>query len=264
VRITVLGKSPAWQDAGGACSGYLVESAGTCLLVDCGPGVLGKLRELRDYAAVDAVVISHLHADHVLDLVPFASALRYGPRAAAGRAPRPALHVPPGGRERLAALNVAVGMHADHLEQAFALREYDPAAPLEVGALRLRFRLVPHHVTAYAIDVADGAGRLTFGADGAPSDALVDFARGTDLLLVEATLPEPDEPPRGHMTPREAGEQGRLAGARRVVVTHFTDEVDAAAVRAEAARGFGAAVELASGGAVYEVKVDPAAADAVV
>ena len=70
MRLTVLGKSPAWQDAGGACSGYLLEEAGTALLIDCGNGVFGKLRERIDYVDVDAVVISHLHADHFLDLVP--------------------------------------------------------------------------------------------------------------------------------------------------------------------------------------------------
>ena len=69
LRITVLGKSPSWQDAGGACSGYLIEESGTCVLLDCGNGVFSKLRRYRDYVAVDAVVISHLHADHFLDLV---------------------------------------------------------------------------------------------------------------------------------------------------------------------------------------------------
>ncbi len=72
MRITVLGKSPSWQDAGGACSGYLVEEAGTFLLLDCGNGVFSKLRRHRDYVAVDVIVISHLHADHFLDLVPYA------------------------------------------------------------------------------------------------------------------------------------------------------------------------------------------------
>ena len=80
MRLTVLGKSPSWQDAGGACSGYLIEEAGTTILVDCGNGVFGKLRERMDYVDVDAVLISHLHADHFLDLVPFSYALTYAPR----------------------------------------------------------------------------------------------------------------------------------------------------------------------------------------
>ncbi len=80
MRITVLGKSPSWQDAGGACSGYLVEEDGFALLLDCGNGVFSKLRHYRDYVDIDAVLISHLHADHFLDLVPFSYALQYAPR----------------------------------------------------------------------------------------------------------------------------------------------------------------------------------------
>ena len=80
MRLTVLGKSPSWQDAGGACSGYLVEENGTRILLDCGNGVFAKLREHVDYVDVDAVVISHLHADHFLDLVPYSYALTYAPR----------------------------------------------------------------------------------------------------------------------------------------------------------------------------------------
>ena len=80
MRLTVLGKSPSWQDADGACSGYLIEEDGTTVLLDCGNGVFSKLRRFRDYTKVDAVVISHLHADHFLDLVPFSYALTYAPR----------------------------------------------------------------------------------------------------------------------------------------------------------------------------------------
>ena len=97
VRITVLGKSPAWQDANGACCGYLVEGGGQIVLLDCGPGVFAKLRAVRRLPAVDAVLITHLHADHILDLVPFASGLRYRPWD--GPPPRPRLIAPPGAPE---------------------------------------------------------------------------------------------------------------------------------------------------------------------
>jgi ribonuclease BN (tRNA processing enzyme) len=252
VRITVLGKSPAWQDAGGACSGYLVESGETCLLLDCGCGVLGSLRRVRDYATVDAVVLSHLHADHILDLVPFASALTYSPRGAAGELPRPALHVPPGGRDQLSALSAAAGMYPDHIDAAFAVTEYDPDGSVAVGGLRLRFQFVPHYIASYAVEVDDAGTRLTFGADCGPNEAICEFATGTDLLLIEGTLTQPDTgDPRGHMTAREAGEHGRRAEARRLVVTHVSDELDAAVARSEAAAGFGGEVELAFDGAVY-------------
>ena len=98
MRITVLGKSPAWQDAGGACSGYLVEADACAVLLDCGNGVFSKLRSHLEYLEVDAVVITHLHADHILDLVPVrvGAHLRAAPAARAGRRPSRAPPRPPG------------------------------------------------------------------------------------------------------------------------------------------------------------------------
>ncbi|TML98575.1 MAG: MBL fold metallo-hydrolase, partial [Actinobacteria bacterium] len=108
VQITVLGKSPAWQDAGGACSGYLVQEDDYTLLLDCGNGVFSKLRHYRDYVDVSAVLVTHLHADHFLDLIPFSYALTYAPRQqpvpVAGwpgtdKPARPHLYAPPGAAE---------------------------------------------------------------------------------------------------------------------------------------------------------------------
>lgn len=247
MRITVLGKSPAWQDADGACSGYLVQGGGTSVLLDCGPGVFAKLRRLVPYLELDAVVISHLHADHVLDLVPFASGLRYGHPGAA----RPRLHAPPGALEAFAGMCEATSMAAEHIELAFEVSLYDPAAPLSVGGLAVRFQPVPHFIPANAVEFAADGARFTFSADCGPNEELCTFAAGTDLLVVEATLPAPDE---GHLTPFQAGEHGARAGAERVVLTHFSDELDADWVRAQGSAGFGAPVELASEGAVYELK----------
>jgi ribonuclease BN (tRNA processing enzyme) len=256
--MTVLGKSPAWADAGGACSGYLVESGDTCVLLDCGPGVLGKLRSVRDYATVDAVVLSHLHADHMLDVIPFASALIYGPRWA-GRGddrPRPVLHAPPGARDAFSVVCEGSGMFATHVEDAFELREYDVEETLAIGPLAISFRPVPHFIPAQAVELAEGGRRITFSADCGPNAELCDFARDTDLLLIEASVTEANAAEggeRGHLTPREAGEHGRRARARRVVLTHVSDELDAATALAQAGAAYGARVELAAERAVYDV-----------
>ena len=263
MRITVLGKSPSWQDAGGACSGYLVEADGLCLLLDCGSGVLGKLREHREYWEVDVVLISHLHADHILDLVPYASALTYSPRqqpVPVGGHPgtdtpaRPRLIVPAGAREPFRAVCGGSGMPPEHIERAFELQEYEPDDTFELGPLQVRFASVPHFLPTQAVELREGARRLTFSADSAPSEELCAFARDTSLLLIEATLPRPErEGPRGHLTPAEAGEHGRRAGARRLVLTHFSDELDAEWARREAERAFGGPVDVAAAGAVYEL-----------
>jgi ribonuclease BN (tRNA processing enzyme) len=262
MRLTVLGKSPSWQDAGGACSGYLVEDEDASLLIDCGNGVFSKLRRFRDYTRVDGVVISHLHADHFLDLVPYAYALTYAPRqqpVPVDRWPgtdspaRPRLIVPEGGSETLRRVVGAWG-NEDLIERAFRLEEYREDDALEIGSIRVNFHTVPHFMETYAMCVtsANGSGRLVFGADCRPTDELVGFSEGADLLLIEATLPRPERSgERGHLTPREAGEHGRAAKVKRLVLTHISDELDELWARGEAAEAFGGAVEIAREGAVY-------------
>jgi ribonuclease BN (tRNA processing enzyme) len=252
VRITVLGKSPAWQDAGGACSGYLVEAGDRCLLLDCGNGVFGKLRAARDFTQVCAVVISHLHADHFIDLVPYAYALAYSHQAQAAGS-RPVLYAPPGARETFRRITGA--WQAEELiEQAFELHEYDPAGELELNPMRVGFHEVPHFVRTHAVRVREGDGSFTYGADCRPNDAIVAFARDTDLLMLEATLEQPEEGGcRGHLPPAEAGEHARRSAARRLVLTHMSADHDLAWAKAEAERTFGGPVELAREGASYTV-----------
>ena len=265
MRVTVLGKSPSWQDANGACSGYLVEADGAAVLMDCGNGVFSKLRRFRDYTRVDTVVISHLHADHFLDLVPYAYALTYSPRqqpVPVDRWPgtdspaRPRLLVPEGGPEVFRRVVGAWG-NEDLIEKAFDVVEYDDSEPVEAGPFRLRFQAVPHFMRTYAcrFEAANGAGgSVVFGADCRPTDSLVDVARDADLVLIEATLPRPErEGPRGHLTPREAGEHAAGAGARRLVLTHISDELDALWAREEARAAFEGPVEVAREGDLYRV-----------
>ena len=262
MRITVLGKSPSWQDAAGACSGYLVEQDGFRMLLDCGNGVFSKLRRIVDYVDIDAVLITHLHADHFLDLVPFSYALSYAPRqqpVPVGGWPgtdtpaRPDLYVPHGGPEVFRRIVSCWGQE-DLVDNAFALHEYSAEDELTVGPLDLRFCEVPHYTLTHAVEMTSNGSRFTFSADCSPNDALISFAQDTDVLLIEATLPRPERTGvRGHLTPGEAGEHGRRAGARRLVLTHYSDEMDAEWARTEAAAAYGAPVEMAAEGVVYEL-----------
>jgi ribonuclease BN (tRNA processing enzyme) len=264
MRLTVLGKSPSWQDAGGACSGYLVEDGETAVLIDCGNGVFAKLRERIDYVDIDAVVLSHLHADHFLDLVPFSYALTYAPRQQPVPVPpwpgtdapaRPRLIAPPGARETFRRVVGAWG-NEDLIENAFELEEYEASSTPEVGPLRFTFQSVPHFTETFAIRVGstNGGGTLAYGADSRPSEELCKFVTGADLLVIEATLPRPERTGiRGHLTPGEAGEHAKAAGVKRVVITHISDELDSTWARTEASRAFGDSVDVASEGAVYDV-----------
>jgi ribonuclease BN (tRNA processing enzyme) len=264
MRLTVLGKSPAWQDVDGACSGYLLEEDGTHVLLDCGNGVFGKLRKFVDYVDVDAVVISHLHADHFIDLVPYSYALIHAPRQQPVPVPPwpgtdcpacPRLVAPPGARKAFRQVVGAWG-NEELIEQAFDLEEYSVESLIEIGPFRISFALMPHFVDSYAVSVTstNGDRRLAYGADSRPAAELVEFARDADLFLVEATLPRPERSGvRGHLTAGEAGEHGREAGARRVVLTHISDELDQDEARERAAAAFGGPVEVAREGAVYEL-----------
>jgi ribonuclease BN (tRNA processing enzyme) len=262
VQVTVLGKSPSWQDAAGACSGYLAQQDGGTVLLDCGNGVFSKLRGICDYVDVDAVVISHMHADHFLDLVPFSYALRYAPRQqpvpvggwpGTDKPARPRLYLPAGGGALLRRVVSCWGTE-DLIDAAFDVHEYDAGDTVTVGTLNVRFCEVPHYVATFAVELACERGRFTFGADCRPNEELVDFARDTDVLLIEATLPRPErDGHRGHLTAREAGEHGRFAGARRLVLTHYSDELDPELTKSQAAESYGGPVDLAREGATYTV-----------
>ncbi len=263
MKVTVLGKSPAWQDADGACSGYLVEAGDTTVLLECGNGVFGKLRHVRDYTTVDTVVVSHMHADHFFDLVPYSYALLYAPRqqpvpvarwSGTEHPARPDLFLPPGGMNVASQVTGAFDTE-DLFERAFDVAEFDPASELGLDGLKLRFRAIPHFIDAYAVEFSSPEGqRFVYGSDCCPNDAIVEFAAGADLLLLEATLPRPERSGvRGHLTPGEAGEHAARAGVKRLVLTHISDELDALWARDEAAKQFDGPVEVAAEGSLFEI-----------
>lgn len=241
-------------DAGGATSGYLVTEGDFRLLLDCGTGVFAKLRSHCEATDVDAVLISHLHSDHIADLVPYGHALAFVYREF-GR--RPQLLAPPGARSKFNAITELFGV-GYQIEKAFLVEEYEPSRAARVGPLAVRFQAVPHYIPTWACELTAPSGaRFTFGADCAPNDELAAFAQGTDLIMLEATegtIPHVQKDDlRGHMTAYEAGELARAAAAKRVVLTHFSDLLDPEDVRAQGEAGFGGPVELASDGARFVV-----------
>jgi ribonuclease BN (tRNA processing enzyme) len=258
MKLTVLGKSPAWTDAGGACSGYLVEGdSGGAFLLDCGNGVFGKLRDRLDYRVIEAVVVSHLHGDHLLDLVPFAYARTVGPDAVANAsAARPRLIAPPGADaffRRLAGTWGDEGLIA----AAFEIEEYRPDAAIEVCGVAVCAHPVPHFGPTNAIELrAREGGRIVFGADGRFSDELIAAAADAELLIAEATLAEADTSPvedRGHMCALEAGRLAERAGVGRLVLTHISDELDLDSALEQARLSFDGPVEVAAEGSTYVV-----------
>jgi ribonuclease BN (tRNA processing enzyme) len=220
VRLTVIGSSPAWPNAGGACSGYLVDGR---LLLDCGSGVLAKLRSREPWPSVEAIAITHLHLDHWGDLIPWVWGSLYGPGA---DMPRVRLWLPPGAREELRPVLAVLGTE-DMLERAFDVSEYESRVPFTAvqGLTVTAFPVVHYEMKAHSFRV-EGDRVLAYSGDSGPCDALGELARDADLLLCEATLQDgaSDGPTRGHLTPEEAEEAGAQGNAKRILLTHRPDE----------------------------------------
>jgi len=212
VRLTVIGSSPAWPNPGSAQSGYLLEADGK-LLLDCGPGVLGRLRE-TGLLDVDAIAITHFHLDHWGDLVPWCWLAAYGRE----RLPRPRLLVPPGGSAQLERFADLWGNEA-MFDRAFAVEEYLPGTPLEAAGFVLEARRVPHfELPAYGFRVTCEGRTLAYSGDSGPGPHLNGLAAGADLFLCEATLERGDKEarPRGHL----AADEAVAAATGPVLLTH--------------------------------------------
>ena len=224
MKLTVIGCSPAWPNPGGAHSGYLVEGPRR-LLLDCGPGVLPRLRASENWPRVDAIVITHFHLDHWGDLVPWVWGTMYG---LGSESAQPELWLPPGGADHLATLGKRLGF-PDMFERTFRLRQYEDATPFEAAGLSVTPLQLPHYMLeTYGLRVANARRTLAYSGDAAPSARLVELARGADLFLCEATLErgELDGEPRGHLAADEAVAAHEEAGAKRLLLTHRPAELD--------------------------------------
>ena len=205
----------------GACSGYLLQSGETQVLMDCGNGVLAQMRRWLEPDRLDALLLTHLHGDHIADLLPLAYALKYGDY---GRESRLPLYGPPGLEEQLGWLARGCGAQQSVFQESFQLREYQLDGRVEVGELRFQLRAVPHLILTHAVDVQDTSGaRLTFSADCGMNSALVELARETPLLLCEASMGEPDS--GFHLSAEEAGSIAERAGAQALLLTHYPGEL---------------------------------------
>jgi ribonuclease BN (tRNA processing enzyme) len=235
VKLRVIGCSPAWPNPGSAHSGYVVEEQER-LLVDCGPGVLSRLRT-DGLAGIDAIAITHFHLDHWGDLVPWAWLVLHGGSSSA----RPPLWIPSGGRDELGAFAERWG-RPGMFTDAFDVSEYEPAATFQAAGFEIEPVPVVHYgLPAFGFRVRAPSGRLlAYSGDSGPCDGLTRIAAGADLFLCEATLANdgPDGRPRGHLSAEEA-----LSYADgRILLTHRP---------AELATPDG--VERASDGAVVDV-----------
>jgi ribonuclease BN (tRNA processing enzyme) len=219
VKLTVVGCSPAWPNPGGAQSGYMLESDDRRLLLDCGPGVLARLRERWPWPEVDAIAITHWHLDHWGDVVPWVWGQTLGP----GRETKKAeLWIPPGGKEMLEAIGSRLGQ-PQMFAKAFELSEYADAEPFETFGFEVTpARVLHYELLAFGFRASANGTVLAYSGDSGPSDALPKLAERADLFVCEATLqqPNPEGGTRGHLAAGEAIEAFEASGAKRLLLTH--------------------------------------------
>lgn len=256
MRLTVVGCSGSYPGPESAASCYLLEAesgAGTAqartwrILLDLGNGALGQLHRYVDPLAVDAVFVSHLHADHCLDLCGYYVMRKYHP---AGPQPRIPVWGPEGIADRMAR---AYDLPEDPgMRQEFDFRCYDGV--VELGPFRVEPVPVVHPVPAFGLRVTAEGGTVAYSGDTGPCAALDRLAAGVDLLLAEASFQTGDQnPPDLHLTGADCGAIASRAGVGRLVLTHVPPWHDPQVAMSEARARWAGPLDLAFAGATYDL-----------
>lgn len=248
MQCTVLGSGAACPPAGKNSSGILISDQGRTVLLDTGHGVASALLTIHPNFDIDDIFITHMHADHFIDILALRFRVTRDMDGLAGANPRTTLHLPPGGMDTLAKILDAVTFPTDFCRTTFHVREYDPTETCTLGPLTIRFAEARHYIPAWAIRV-QGSATLTYSGDTAPTDLVTELAQDTDLFLCEATLQEPETgPTHGHCTPHQAAAMAADARAKRLLLTHFWYGTDRNQVHHRAAQTYTGPLQIADDG----------------
>lgn len=248
MRLTVLGCAGSFPGPESACSAYLVEAQGFRLLVDFGPGSLSALQRYADLEGVDAILLSHLHCDHMLDACSYIVVRRYAPDG-----PRPPIPVyaPMGAAERISA---AYSGDNEPIEDVYTFYGLQPGT-FPIGPFTVTVDRVNHPIETYGVRIEQGGRVLTYSADTAPCESLLRLAAGADVFLCEASyLDGVENPPDIHLTGGEAGEAATKAGVGQLLLTHLVPAWGSEASTVEAASAmFAGPVEVVRPGSRYDL-----------
>lgn len=247
LSLTVLGCATPYPSADNPCSGYLVSHGDSRMWMDAGTGTLGPLQRHTRLADLDAIWISHLHADHSADLLTAYYALLF---ADVDRDPIP-LYGPPGIADRLAGF-LTNGPVRSPIESAFAVTELHDGHQATIGSLRLTTAAVEHGIPAFGVRIEAEGVSLTYSGDTAPCPSLTALANGTDVLLCESESAE-KTPDMAHHTPEDAGDTASAAQAQRLIITHVGRFLTPQEAVTRASARFGGSVDYAAPGTTFRV-----------
>jgi ribonuclease BN (tRNA processing enzyme) len=257
VRLTIVGCAGSFPGPDSPASCYLVEAEGFRLLMDLGSGALGAVQRYASLYEIDAVCVSHLHADHCLDLCDYSVARRFHPD---GPKPPVPVYAP-----AQAALRLGLALGADPaadtgpdadpyhgITETFGFTTITPGV-MEIGPLRVTAARMNHPVETFGFRLEHRGRTLAYSADTGPSDALAGLAAGADVLLCEASFLEPDDgaeplPENLHLTGRQAAQYAARADVGHLVLTHLVPWNDRSRTLDEAGQAFGGPLCLAGPG----------------
>jgi len=242
LKVTIIGSDGSYPAPGGACSGYLLRSAEATVMVDMGTGTLARLQQVMAPQDLDAVILSHRHADHCSDLADLLVLYRC--------ADRKAQHIPvyaaPGVREQV--------FGDSDVEPNFTWTELEDGDDLEIGNLNFKFARVDHGPVTFAMRVDCGKRTFAYTADTGPDWSMTELGHRIDVAFVEAAFREDEEgAPSLHLSPRQAAAMAKEAGVDRLVLTHLRPDHDRALIHAQAVAAFGREVVLAENGDTFDV-----------
>ena len=248
MEVIVLGGSGTFPRAGGACNGFLVREGDTNVLLDIGTGVLSRLYQWLDPGKLEALVITHLHPDHFLDLYPYRYFLEFQARE---RLPLP-VFAPVGAADHIRTLFNEPD--TSKFDRIFEFTDLIPDESVTIGGLTLTPRPVPHLEPTYGIEVSAAGRRLFYTSDTGFSESLVSYSAGVDLLLAETTLRAEDAGVSvAHMTTIQVADLAERARVGRLVLTHLWPHFDRAQIKHEVAGGFNGKIDLADEGLLIKV-----------
>jgi ribonuclease BN (tRNA processing enzyme) len=249
MRLRILGSSGLHPTAQNPASGFLLETGETKIWLDAGTGTFAALQAVEEYTRLDAVVVSHGHADHCLDLFPLHYALLFHPDGEL----RLPLYCPQETWRIVSGFTAAVG-GLDKLVRTFDFHPVDEGEEVAIGDVELSFHRTAHPLHTLAVRAGSHDGCLVYTSDTGPGVDLAPFARDADLLLSEATYQKARQGKPVHLTAEEAGELAERCGAGELVLTHLGPHLEPARSLEEARSTAGSrSVSLAKPGKVFQI-----------
>lgn len=225
MQITVLGNNGPYPGAGGNCSGYLLESDGLKILLDCGPGILSEVQKKCSLKELDAVILSHLHADHMSDMLVMRYALMLEEREFA-------LPVYMPNQPESEAWLLTGCKYFNTIEINF--KKY-----YTIGNLKIFFTPVKHPILAYAVRIEKQGKAIVYSGDTMFDENLIDFATNADLFICDSAFSEKTHWPEApHASAKQTATMAKRAKAKRLMLTHFSPKADQATLLGEAKEVF--------------------------